>query len=230
MGTVVQIILLNYGRNIKLLLSFLYNTAMLSICFGIKSKKEYIRTFLYILLSLLLIHEILLFLVKSRTPGLGDYILASIILILFFLVIFRLNFYLFTGNIFWVTLRIGNKIIKCRGFWDSGNMMYDNFNGNPVIIISPDLMKKMYGNEISDTLKKYASTGYFEYDKCTVSMYPLICKTINGQNMLPAMRINTLEIYNKKDKKIFNNITAAVANYDFDTKDYDILLHQTLLQ
>lgn len=131
-----------------------------------------------------------------------------------------------------VTLTFRNKSLTANGYYDTGNILYDKYNHNPVIILDYKILKNWMSQEAYEILINYEKTGEFDYPAFArlsdIKMYPLPFKTI-GMNfgLMPAFCLSSLS-YNTSGKK-YKNITAGISQFPFmNTAKHQILLHERL--
>ena len=98
--------------------------------------------------------------------------------------------------------------VKCRGFLDTGNCLYDG--ERPVIVCSKSFAFKILGNKL----------GFVKLKEIQVN-------TVNGSSKNIAFEIDSIKIYNGQDVNIFNNVTICVTNKTFNN-GYQIILHPAL--
>lgn len=107
---------------------------------------------------------------------------------------------------------INGKKLKVIGYIDTGNNLYDNFSGLPVIIASKSLIKKLYiNNALPNTYKN------------------IMVETINGSSTIKIFYIDKLMIYKGTLMNIYNNVLLGVGGTDLNVGfECDLLLHSTL--
>ncbi len=106
---------------------------------------------------------------------------------------------------------IDKKKFIVKGFIDSGNGLYDSRSGLPIIVCSNSLFEKIK----SQNLKK--------------SLHGLTFDTVSGSSTMTLYVIDKLLIYNGIKVNIFNNVLLGVSPFGFNSSNYDLLLHPTLL-
>ncbi len=99
---------------------------------------------------------------------------------------------------------------KARGFYDTGNELYDG--DNPVIVCNKNFAKDFLGGDIKDLKFKTLSVS-----------------TVNGIEKNIAFNISQIKIYNLQNVNIFNNVTLCVAKQKVG-RNYDIILHSALME
>lgn len=105
-------------------------------------------------------------------------------------------------------LKMGEKVFSLRGFYDTGNGLYDH--NSPVVICNKSLFKKIL-------------SGAHGLPK--IRQIPL--NTIVASGKITVIKIDELKIYNGQDENIFNNVTLGVAPVGVG-EGYDLILHPDL--
>ncbi|MBE7081392.1 MAG: hypothetical protein E7372_02390 [Clostridiales bacterium] len=108
-----------------------------------------------------------------------------------------------------VELTYYDKSIKAKGFLDTGNNLY--YKENAVILCSKGFAKEFLGDSILTT----------KFNKLKVS-------TVAGEKTNLCFKIDKFILYNQKQEHIFNYVTVCIA--DFDSTEYQIILHPALLK
>lgn len=110
--------------------------------------------------------------------------------------------------VFDIKLVVGDRRVSLKMLLDSGNSLYDELSGLPVIIVS----KQVLENKL----------GYLNLDACRRVDY----LTINGLSAsLPVFKPNKLELGLNENKK---TVQALIGVVDKDFKIYDGLLHSSI--
>ncbi len=107
---------------------------------------------------------------------------------------------------------VKGKKLKAIGFIDTGNKLYDNFTGLPVIIASKNFIKRLAFN--GSLPSKYKN---------------LKIETINGTSTIKIFYIDKLMIYKGTQMNIYNNVLLGEGYLNLDVGEKcDLLLHSTL--
>ena len=107
---------------------------------------------------------------------------------------------------------IKGKKIKVNGYIDSGNKLYDELTGLPIIVASQKFIKNMY---LKGVLPERFRT--------------LNVSTVNGESAIKIFQVDKLLIYNGVKVNIYNNVLLGEAHTHFgDALGYELLLHSTL--
>ncbi len=113
-----------------------------------------------------------------------------------------------SGLIVDIEITAFGKTIKGKGFFDTGNGLYDG--ENPVIVCGKSFAKDFIGlNEIK--LKR------------------IEVNTVNGKSQNLAFNIEKIKIYNSDEPNIFNNVTLCVTKQSVGS-DFDVILHPALIK
>ncbi len=107
---------------------------------------------------------------------------------------------------------VKGKKLKAVGFIDTGNKLYDNFTGLPVIIASQSFIKRLaLNNSLPSTYKN------------------LKIETVNGSSTIKIFYIDKLMIYKGTQMNIYNNVLLGEGYLNLDVGEKcDLLLHSTL--
>lgn len=137
----------------------------------------------------------------------------------------------YENNIYNVSVMTENKCVRCKGYIDSGNMLYDISTTYPVVIISCRLAKRLLGEIPSDIWDKYSGNGIFDYEKVRgasqMSFFPIPYKTVSENvAFIPGFKLKLLCITDING--LYKNIIAAISRVSFGNGDFDILLHSSM--
>lgn len=108
-----------------------------------------------------------------------------------------------------VEISLFGKIIKGRGFFDTGNAVYDG--ENPVIFCGKQFVLPVLDGNLKGAKIK----------KLTVS-------TVNGEEKKTAFKLDEVKIYSGTIPNIYTNVTLCVVNNIGE--GYDVILHPALLR
>lgn len=118
-----------------------------------------------------------------------------------------------TTFIYKCEIEINKTKIKTKGFLDSGNNLYDDLTGLPIIMASKSFVKTLLENKALPN--KYRN---------------LEIMTVNGVNEVKIFNIEKLMIYNGAKVNIYNNVLVGISSVNFCyDNSYELLLHSTLL-
>lgn len=119
-------------------------------------------------------------------------------------------------NTYSVIIKNGKQFLHAEGFLDSGNRLYHN--GQPVVVISPKLFKKLFSCPPPDTLENgtFLNKPHYIEANTVTNAQKLLVFTLTEINILTADQL----IKHK-------NLQVGVAQNNFSTQ-FDCLLHQDL--
>ncbi len=225
---------------VPVLITFLFDYVatsifMILIAFGKKSKRNFFYNYTAFLLCSFLLGGILQslsetfqagnhlrgffeVLLRSRTK-LTILLVLSILLTPFLLYCYHLmkenNTVL--SNLYDVEIMLReDKLIKCKGFMDTGNSLRDPMKNWPVIIADQNLLR--------DEL--YIIQSHYPTAFCIIP-YVSVGKE-NG--ILYGIRVSYVVISNSHDKMCTKNVVVALSQHGFTNKsEYQVLLHNDLL-
>lgn len=113
-----------------------------------------------------------------------------------------------TGLIVSVEIVCGDKTVKIKGFFDTGNGLYADFS--PVIVVSKNAVAPL----INPNFMKNAKY--------------LQISTAVGKDKKISFKPDAVVIYSGGEKNIFNNVRVCVVNETFI--GYDAILHPALME
>ena len=125
-----------------------------------------------------------------------------------------------------VTLEFNGKSVSFSGFIDSGNRLFDNKTGLPVIIVSKSVLKGVLTKEVMEKIEENQTNP----NKQLKTAHFISYSTISGQTR-PMLVFSPSRLeYVYKGKKIRSEVMVGVASYRFcDSIHYDALLHPSML-
>lgn len=109
------------------------------------------------------------------------------------------------------TVVINGKKFNVNGFIDSGNGLYDNKSGLPIVVCSNDLFLTLQSAGIKKSISK------------------ITFDTVSGSSQMQLYVIDKIMIYNGSMVNIFNNVLLGVSEFGFSSIEYDLLLHPSLI-
>lgn len=107
-------------------------------------------------------------------------------------------------------LVINGVKIKVNGFIDSGNHLYDEKSGLPIVVANNNIYQKIKNGK---NLKYHSSINI---------------DTVSGSGKLDLYIIDKLLIYNGDSVNIFNSVLIGFSSANFFSSDYELLLHPSL--
>lgn len=106
-----------------------------------------------------------------------------------------------------VEVSLDGVAVRCKGFMDTGNGLYDG--KNPVIVCDKEFAKRFISPRIK--IKK------------------ILVNTVNGRTENIAFELSSLKIYQGDKSNIYNNVTLCVSNMAVGT-GYELILHPALFK
>lgn len=120
-----------------------------------------------------------------------------------------------------VIVQINNKSYSLVGYFDTGNMVYDNNMKKPVLIVSFEFYKKIIENfNIKNTMKQIFIDEFRNPHFINV-------ETVSSKDKIFAFEIDSLKIY--ANKKIYKNENVIVGVSKTKFTDFDCILHKDFL-
>ena len=105
---------------------------------------------------------------------------------------------------------VGGRGICLNGFIDTGNRLYDDKRGCPIIVIS------------SFVAEKYNLTPYL-----TEKTGDIKYSTISGQSLMPIYKLSGIILY-QNGSILYKSASLGITKNTYD-KNYDIILHPALI-
>ena len=137
-------------------------------------------------------------------------------------------------NIYPVTLSYQGKTQSFYGFYDSGNLLLDPVNGEPVSILEPDILKAMLSEELTEKLKHLTENPGELQSTEAACLHPhfLTYRTIGRENgLMLAVTLEKLCIQTPAEVIQVDSPVFALAFEPFAlSKEYKVLLNSRLLQ
>ena len=217
LASIGSLLLHIYIRNTgirTILLHFGLNTAMTWLAFGYKDKKYYLENWLFIYLEILFLGGIMEW---EASLGIsvaffwGKVIVAAILLT--GVTIYFMQKKDFIEQVFQVDILHHGKTWKLNGYWDSGNLLKDPYNGRPVNILQADLGKEIF-SEQRDLMRliPYCSLG-------------------NTNGLLSVYNAEKMYIYRGTERLEVEPAVFGIAEAGLlETKEYDIILQASMLE
>jgi len=124
-----------------------------------------------------------------------------------------------------VELTIGDKTLLLKAFTDSGNRLYDNSVGSPVIILSAFSLERYYSEDQMVALVFGEKNKYFK------NIHYLHYGTIEGvSKKMVVFEADKLVIKSGDREKVTENVCVGVTFKKFnDAISYDVLLHPSFM-
>ena len=113
-----------------------------------------------------------------------------------------------TGLIVSVEIVCGDKAVRIKGFFDTGNGLYADFS--PVIVVSKNAVAPLLNFGFIKNVKRISLA------------------TATGTNKKISFKPDAVVIYSGGEKNIFNNVRVCVVDKTF--AGYDAILHPALME
>ena len=113
--------------------------------------------------------------------------------------------------------------VKCKAFLDSGNRLYDDGNGLPIVIASVSTLSSVLSDELMTNLivgktKDFKSAHYIDYS------------TVGGKAKMFVFKPDGLVVYNEDKKNIINDVMLGVVFKKFsDAESYGLILNPAVM-
>ncbi|MCI9031698.1 MAG: sigma-E processing peptidase SpoIIGA [Clostridia bacterium] len=127
------------------------------------------------------------------------------------------------GFIYDAEIRVCGSAVECKAFLDSGNRLYDDKSGLPVVIASAGTLAKALGDDQMSNLllgktSGFAGAHYVEY------------LTVGGKSKLFVFRPDELVVYVEDKKNIISDVMLGVAFKRLsDVESYGLILNPAVL-
>jgi len=105
-------------------------------------------------------------------------------------------------------LTLGDTTLKLKGFFDTGNGLYDG--DSPVCVCDKKTALKLLGGSFSLPEMKYISFS-----------------TVSGKDKNLSLKLDKIVIYTEDKENVYYNVTLMVAKGGVSV-DYDVILHPAL--
>lgn len=242
-GAVVALLLplINLSQLMLLPLKLISGIIMLLIAFKIKSFKSFIIAFVAFLSFTFLMGGacmglLLIFGTSINELSLSGYdasvplgVMLGIISI-YVAITIELSKYIYKRRdalqfIGKVKLELNGKQVEFTGFIDSGNRLFDNVTGLPVIIVSSKVLKQILSAEMLTEI--YFNKGD---SKKLKNAHFIQFATLSGESK-PMLVFKPSKCYfSYKGKVVLSNVMVGVTTKSFsDVASYDALLHPSML-
>ncbi|MGL5973194.1 MAG: sigma-E processing peptidase SpoIIGA [Oscillospiraceae bacterium] len=126
-----------------------------------------------------------------------------------------------------VEIHIKDKVIKSKGFLDTGNILKDMHTGKLVVVSSFNVINKYLKKDIKIYLENYFNNKT-EDIKNNVDIRFIPFNSVGIQGVLPAINVNKIIIKGEKGKLIKENLLLAISKQDVLNGQYDFLLNALL--
>lgn len=197
-----------------ILLHFGLNTAMTLLAFGWKDKRYFLENWLFIYLVILFLGGIMEWEAALGIPATifwGKAIVAAILLT--GVTIYFMQKKDFMEQVFRVDVVHHGKTWELNGYWDSGNLLQDPYNGKPVNILQAKLGEQIF-SEQNDHMRliPYCSLG-------------------NANGLLSVYNAEKMYIYQGKERLEVEPAVFGIAETGLlENKEYDVILQASMLE
>lgn len=209
----IHIYILEVGFR-TILLHFGLNTVMNGLAFGWKDKKRFLENWLFIYLTVLFLGGIMEWENSLGIPI--KFFWAKVIIagvLLTGMSIYFMQKKDFMKRVFKVDVMHHGKTWELSGYWDSGNLLLDPYNGKPVNILQAKLAEQIF-SESSDYMRliPYCSLG-------------------NTNGLLSVYNAEKMYIYQGKESFLVEPAVFGIAeNGLLEGKEYDVILQASMLE
>lgn len=119
----------------------------------------------------------------------------------------------------------GNSTIE-KGYFDSGNILYDTVTNKPIVLISPYVFERITGQNYFEFVLKNE-----EPTKLLKNGHYIPASTSMSQGKMLVFEVDNLQIFQKDNNiKEFQNIFVGLSFADFEKSfNTGLLLHSSLI-
>lgn len=197
-----------------ILLHFVLNTAMTVLAFGRKNKKYFLENWLFIYMAVLFLGGVMEW---EEALGLpvsffwGKVIVAGVLLT--GVTIYFVQKKDFMEQILKVDVIHHGKTWELSGYWDSGNLLQDPYNGKPVNILQAELAEQIF-SEQGDYMRliPYCSLG-------------------NANGLLSVYNAEKMYIYQGEKRLLVEPAVFGIAEAGLlEGREYDVILQASMLE
>ena len=211
------------------LLKILVGSVMVCISFPFKTFKKYLYNyFAFALMTFVFGGAVEL--ISGFTTELNVFIIISVCGVLFAFSSLFFKSYNKRKAIhnfkYCVRLFFNGNIVDETGYFDSGNILYDNVTNKPIILISPLVFEKLTGKNYYEFVLKQASPSEF-----LKNCHYIPASTSMSQGKMLVFELEKIQIISKKNEvKEYNNLFLGLSFADFEKSfNSGLLLHSSLI-
>ncbi len=126
----------------------------------------------------------------------------------------------------YVRLFFNGNILDEKGYFDSGNILYDTITNKPIVLISPAVFEKLTGQNYYEFVLKENKP-----EKFLKNCHYVPASTSMSQGKMLVFEIDKLELLSKDNKvKEFKELFVGLSFADFEKSfDSGLLLHSSLI-
>lgn len=120
-------------------------------------------------------------------------------------------------------IRLFGKNVDCKAFLDSGNRLYDDVSGLPIVIVGIKTLSAVLTDEqmtqlVTGKAKEFKSAHYVE------------CNCLGGKSKILVFRPDGLVVYNEDKKNIINDVMLGVVFKRLaDIEEYGLILNPAIM-
>lgn len=197
-----------------ILLHFGLNTIMNGLAFGWKDKRTFLENWFFIYMAVLLLGGIMEWEASLGIPTSFFWAKAIVAgILLTGVTIYFMQKKDFMEQVLKVDVMHHGKTWELRGYWDSGNLLQDPYNGKPVNILQAKLAEQIF-------------SGPDDY----MRMVPY-CSLGNTNGLLSVYNAEKMYIYQGKERFVVEPAVFGVAETGLlEGKEYDIILQASMLE
>jgi len=196
-----------------ILLHFGLNTGMTMVAFGWKDKRFFLENWLFIYLAILFLGGIMEWEASLGIPAPFFWVKAIVAaFVLTGVTIYFMQKKDFMGRILKVDVIHHGRTWELNGYWDSGNLLQDPYNGKPVNILQAKLAGQIF-SEPGDyrRLIPYCSLG-------------------NANGLLSVYNAEKMYIYRGEERLIVEPAVFGIAEAGLlEGKEYDVILQASMI-
>jgi len=213
LSLLLHIYIFNTGFR-TILLHFGLNTGMTILAFGWKDKRFFLENWFFIYLTILFLGGVMEWEESLGIPV--SFFWAKVIvtaILLTGVTIYVMQKKEFMEQMLEVDVVNHGKIWKLCGYWDSGNLLLDPYNGKPVNILREKLAEEIFsGQKDYMRLVPYCSLG-------------------NAGGLLSVYSAEKMYIYKGKEPIVVEPAVFGIAEEGLlEGKEYDVILQASMLE
>ncbi len=212
----------------EILLKILVGSIMVCISFSFKTFSKYLYDFFAFALMTFVFGGAVE-LLSGLTSETSVFVIMLICSILYFLSCFFFKAYNKRKTLqnfqYYVRLHFNGNQIDEKGYFDSGNILYDNITNKPIILISPVVFEKLTGENFYEFALKENPTTLLK------NCHYVPASTSMSQGKMLVFELDKVEILSKNNEiKEHKNIFVGLSFADFEKSfDSGLLLHSSLI-
>ena len=212
-GSFLIHIYIKNGEFRTILLHFGLNTMMTGLAFGWKNRRFFLENWFFIYLTILFLGGIMEW--ESSLGISSSYFWAKAIVAAIILTVVTIYFAEkkdFLEQMCKVDILHRGRKWELNGYWDSGNLLRDPYNGKPVNLLQENLGRQIFSEE-SDYMRliPYCSLG-------------------NANGLLSVYNAEKVYIYHGKECFLVEPAVFGIAEDNLlEGKEYDVILQASML-